>query len=123
MWRFLIRWAILAVAIAITARVVGGFEVKGGFWAYVWVAAIFGLVHAILGPILHILALPVTILTLGLFALVVNAVLLTIVAALSSHLDVEGFGSAFWAALVITIFSALLNRILLDRKHWARRVR
>jgi putative membrane protein len=121
MQRFLIRWAILAVAIALTAKIVGGLKVTGGFWAYVWVAAIFGLVNAFLGPVLHLLALPLTILTLGLFALIVNAVLLSIAAAISSHLSIDGFATAVWAALLIAIFSTLMNRFLLDRQGWAHR--
>jgi putative membrane protein len=116
MRNLLIRWGILTVAIGLTAKLVGGLHVIGGFWAYVWVAALFGLVNAILGPILRFIALPFTILTLGLFALIVNAALLGITAALSSHLAIKGFWTAVLAGLLITVFSALLNRVFIGRR-------
>jgi len=70
----------------------------------------------VLGPILRLLALPFTLLTLGLFALVVNGVLVAITAGLSSKLDVGGFFSAFLAALVISLVSTVFNRIAPARK-------
>ncbi len=115
----LARWAILAVAIALTTKLVSGVEVKGGFWGYVWVAAVFGVVNAFIGPVLRLLALPLTILTIGLFALVVNAALLAITAAVSGHLTVDGFWSAVVAALLIAVFSAVLNHVI--RPHVAAR--
>ena len=114
---FLIRWGVIGLAIGLTDKIVGGLHVKGGFWSYVWVAAIFGLVNAILGPILKIISLPLTIITLGLFALVVNAVLLLIAAALSSKLSIDHFTTAVVAGLFISIFSAVLNRILGPARH------
>ena len=57
--------------------------VDGGFFTYLWIALLFAVVNAILGPILHLLALPITAITLGLFALVVNAALVGITAALT----------------------------------------
>lgn len=108
----LVRWAVLAVAIALTAKLLAGVDVTGGFWGYVWVAALFGIVNAFIGPILHLLALPFTVLTLGLFALVVNAALLGITAGLSESLQVDGFWTAVVAALIITVVSAILNRLV-----------
>jgi putative membrane protein len=109
----LIRWAILAVAIAITAALVGDVSISGGVWGVIWVSALFGLVNAVIGTILRILTLPITIVTLGLFALVVNAILLAITAGLSDTLSVGGFLSTMWAALLISIFSAILNWIFM----------
>jgi putative membrane protein len=80
------------------------------------VALLFGLVNAFLGPFLRLLALPFTLLTLGVFALVVNAVLVAITAGLSSKFDVGGFFSAFVAALVISLVSMLLNRVTPGRR-------
>ena len=88
----------------------------GGFFTYLWVAFLFALVNAILGPILQLISLPITILTLGLFALVVNAALLGITAWLSSHLSVDGFWAAFFGAMLIAIFSAVLGLLIPDRK-------
>jgi putative membrane protein len=112
MRRFLIRWAILAGAFALTDAILKGITVTGGFFAYVGVAAIFGIINAILGTVLRILTLPLTILTLGISALVVNAALLGITAGISSALTVSGFWVAVLAALIITIVSAILNRAM-----------
>jgi putative membrane protein len=115
----LIRWAVLAVAIAVTTKLLSGIDVSGGFWGYVWVAALFGIINALLGPILHLLALPLTVLTLGLFALVVNAALLGITAGLSDALSVDGFWTAVVAALIITVVSAVLNHLVRGRERAA----
>ena len=114
--RILIRWAIIGVAFAITVEALQNIHVSGGFWGYVWVAAIFGLVNAFLGTILKILTFPLTILTLGISALLVNALLIAITASLSKRLTIHGFWTAVWAALIITLVSMALNRILVDRK-------
>lgn len=105
----LIRLAINAVAFAVAQWLIPSFDVKGGFWSLLWIALLFGLVNAIIGPILRLIALPLTIITFGLFALVVNGVIIAIVAGLSSHLDVGGFGWTMLAALVISIVSAVLG--------------
>jgi putative membrane protein len=105
----IIIWAVLAVAIGIAAGIVPGIEVDGGFFTLLWVSLLFGLVNAILGPILHLLSAPLTIVTLGLFALVVNGVLLAITAGLSDNLDVGGFLGTILGALVISIVTAVLG--------------
>ena len=74
----LIRWAVLAAAFAVTTWLLSGMDVSGGFWAYIWVSALFGIVNAIIGTVLRILTLPLTLLTLGLFSIVVNALMLEI---------------------------------------------
>jgi len=109
--RLLVRWAALAVAIWLATLIVPGVVVRGGALTYLWVALLLGLVNAILGPILKLLAFPLTLLTLGLFALVVNAALLGITAKLSRHLDISGFWSAFAAALIISLVTALVHRV------------
>ena len=108
---FVVRLLVLAAAFWVTAWLIPGFEVEGGFFTYLWVALIFGVVNAILGPILHLISLPLTIITLGLFALVVNAVVLATVAGLSAKLDVGAFGWTIVAALIISIVSAVLGAI------------
>lgn len=106
-----IRWAVLTLAVFLAAAVVPGVHVNGGVLTYLWVALLFGLVNAVLGPILRLLALPFTLITLGLFALVVNGILVAVTAGLSSKFDVGGFFSAFLAALVISLVSTVLNRL------------
>lgn len=107
----LIRWAVLSVAVGLAAAIVPDVDINGGIVTTLWVALLFGLVNAFIGPILRLLALPFTLITLGLFALVVNAVLVAITAGLSDRLDVGGFFSAFLAALVISLVSMVLNRV------------
>lgn len=113
--RLLVRWLVLAAAIALTAWLLPGFNVEGGFFTYLWVAFLFGLVNVFIGPLLHLLSLPLTIITLGLFALVVNAALVGITAWISSDLSVDGFFPALFAAILIAIFSAVLSVLVPDR--------
>ncbi|RZS89649.1 putative membrane protein [Motilibacter rhizosphaerae] len=110
--RLLVRWLVLAVAIWLATALIPGIEVRGGAGTYLWVALLFGLVNAVVGPVLRLLALPFTVLTLGLFALVVNAALLGITARLTEHLDVSGFWSAVAAAVVISLASAAMDRVV-----------
>jgi putative membrane protein len=116
----LARWAILAAAFAVTSRVLSGMEITGGFWGYVWVSALFGIVNAVLGTILRILTLPLTFVTLGLFSVLVNAILLNITDALSSRLTIDEFWwTAIWAAIILAVASIVLElfvRILLWRE-------
>jgi len=114
--RILIRWGILAIAFAVSVRLLSNIEVVGGFWGYVWVAGLFGLVNAFIGTFLRILTFPITVLTLGISALFVNAALLGITAGLSKRLTIHGFWTAVWAALIITLVSTILNRLVEDRR-------
>ncbi len=113
--RIALRIVMLAVIIAIVARIVPGIHVVGGFGWYVWVAAIFSVVNLILGPIFRLLSLPLILLTLGLFLIVVNAALLGITAALSSHLSIDSFGAAVLGGLLIGVFSWIAELLLPPR--------
>jgi putative membrane protein len=109
----LIRWVVLGVAFAFTSWLLSGMSVTGGFWAYVWVSAIFGVVNAIIGTILRILTFPLTLLTLGLFSVVVNAILLEITDGLTDRLFIDEFWwTAILAAIVISIVSMILDAML-----------
>ncbi|HST50196.1 phage holin family protein [Jatrophihabitans sp.] len=123
--RWVIRILVLALVIGVVAEIVPGIDVNGGFGALLWISFLFSLVNAILGPVFKLLSLPLIVLTLGLFLLVVNAALLGITAALSSHLDIDGFGSAVLGGLLIAVFSWLLEWALPGRRsdttrRWAR---
>lgn len=108
----LIKWAMLTVAIALAARLIDAVHVDGGFWGYVWVAAILGLVNAVVRPVLILLTLPITIVTLGAFLLVVNALSLGLVDWISSTLDIDGFGWTLIAALVISVATWVLESVV-----------
>lgn len=119
----LARLAITAAAFAVAEAVLPGMEITGGFWTYVWIAIIFGVVNAIIGTILHLLTLPLTILTFGLFAILVNAVLLEITAALTSKLTIDDFfWTTIWATIIISVVSIVMELIVgtvFDRRRTA----
>jgi len=112
----LIRWLILAVAMAITAYVVDGIEIDGGDGGLLVVAATFGLVNALIGPIIRLLSLPIRVMTLGLVSFVINGLLLLITDWLLDVLDVGGLWPAIVAAAIISIVSTILNWLIVDRR-------
>lgn len=117
---FILRWLVTAVAVGAAVWLVPGIEVIGG--SEVWVAvAVCGLalslINMSLKPILQVLSLPVTCLTLGIFYLIVNTAMLYLAAWLANGLFAAGieiatFGSAFVASIVISIVSAIMNAII-----------
>jgi putative membrane protein len=109
----LVRWVALAVAFAFTAWVLNGMDISGGFWAYVWVALIFGIVNAIIGTILRVLTLPFNLITLGIVSLFITAVLLSITDALTSHLTIDDFfWTTIWAAIILAVAAVFVEMIL-----------
>ena len=111
MLAFLLRWAATALAIGVAAQVLPGIHVDGP-WAAMVAALLLGLVNATLRPILLLLTLPITILTLGLFALVVNGAILALVAGLVKGIHVDGFGSAVLGGILISLVGGLLTWLL-----------
>jgi putative membrane protein len=110
---FLIGWAVLAVAFAVTGWLLSGMDVSGGVWGYIWVSAIFGLVNAVIGTFLRIVTLPFRLVTLGLISLLVTALLLMITDALTDHLSIdEFFWTAIWAAIILAIATVVLQVIV-----------
>lgn len=105
----LLRLLVISLAFTVTAWVIPPFEIEGGVLGTLWVAVIFGVVNAVIGPVLRLAALPLTVLTLGLFALVVNGIVLAIVAGLTDHLQTGGFGWAVLGALILTLASTVLG--------------
>jgi putative membrane protein len=109
----LVRWALLAAAFAITSWILSGMTINGGFWSVVWVSAIFGLVNAIVGTVVRLLTLPLIILTLGLFAIIVNAALLELTDWITDRLTIdEFFWTAIWAAIIMAIVSVILELVV-----------
>lgn len=123
MIRFLLKVVLLgAVFFALTKYdVLPGLNVVenpdgplGVYGTYLWIALIFGIVNAIVGPLLRLLALPFVVLTLGLFLLVINAALLGITAALTSRLQIDGFVTALLGGLILALAGWAADQ-LLDR--------
>ncbi len=109
----LVRLIIMAAAFGITAWLLSGMEMSGGFFGYLWVALLFGLVNAILGTILKLLTLPFIMLTLGLLAILINALLLEITDALTDNLTIDEFWwTTIWASIILAIVTVLLNYVV-----------
>jgi len=111
--RFLVRLLLNALAIALAASLVPGVILTGPGPALV-AGVILGFVNAIVRPILLLLTLPFTLLTLGLFIFVVNAICFALTAALVPGFDLSGFWAAFFGALIVSIVSWVLNGLLTD---------
>ncbi|MET8201668.1 phage holin family protein [Micromonospora taraxaci] len=120
---FLIRLAITAVALWITTLIVPGVDVhgrSGGDTALtlIVVALIFGVINAVLKPVIKVVGCVFYLLTLGLFALVVNALLFLLTDRVARGLDlpfqVDGFWAAFWGAIVMTVVTWLISVIVPD---------
>ena len=110
---FLIRLLVNAAALWVATRIVPGVTFDGGVLPFLAVALVFGVINATLRPVTKILTFPLILLTLGLFALVVNGLMLWLTSSLSVSLGlgfhVSGFWPAFFGALVVSIVSALLS--------------
>ena len=122
--RFVVRTLASALALAAAAAVIGGIAVTSDntgsqILTLLGVAVIFGLINAIVRPVVRLLTLPLFVLTLGLFTFVVNALMLLLTSWISERLDlafvVEGFGAAFLGALVISVVSFVINVALPDK--------
>ncbi|HXF34810.1 MAG TPA: phage holin family protein [Candidatus Acidoferrales bacterium] len=107
----LIRWLLNAVALLIVAYIIPGVAVTSFAGALIAALAL-GIVNAIIRPILILLTLPLEILTLGLFTFVINAALFWWVGHLGIGLVVAGFWPALWGAIVLSIISFLIARLL-----------
>lgn len=114
MKNFLIRLLVNAFALSAAAWMIDGVQLSEDFGDILWVALIFGLLNAVLKPIVMFLSLPFLLVTLGLFALVVNGGMLLLTARLSDSLAVDGLGSAVLGAIVISIVTMILGGVLDD---------
>lgn len=107
----LLKWLINALALFITSYLVKGIEVSGP-GAIFMAAALLGILNAVIRPILIILTLPITIITLGLFTLVINAAMLGLVSFFIKGFVIAGFWPAVVGALMISIVSWIINWII-----------
>jgi putative membrane protein len=114
--RFLLRTLINAVALVVAAWLLPGIDVVGGIGTYLLLGLIFGLVNATIGAFLKVMTCPLIVLTLGLFTLVINGLMLQLTAWFAQQfglgLRISGFWSAFFGALVISVVSATLSILL-----------
>ncbi|OLD40347.1 MAG: hypothetical protein AUI21_04605 [Nitrospirae bacterium 13_1_40CM_2_62_10] len=104
----LIRFVVTGTAVLLTAEIIPGIEVEGPS-AGIAAVILLALLNALVRPVLYLLSLPFIILTLGLFMVVINALLLQLVSFLVKGFLVEGFWPAFWGSVLISVVSSILN--------------
>jgi len=109
--RFLLKWFINIIALLVVIHVVAGVSIDNLQTAVI-AALILGLLNAFIRPFILILTLPLTIVSLGLFTLIVNGFLFYLAAKFVKGFTIAGFWNAFWAALLFSVISLLLNFIL-----------
>jgi len=116
--RMLLHWVVSALAVWITSRVVPGFVVNGVAAALI-AAIVIGLVNATLGLFLKVVTFPLTLLTLGLFWFVINAVMLELASMFVPGFHVLGFASAFWGGIVLSLVNMFLKWLILPSRERA----
>jgi putative membrane protein len=125
MTKFFLRWLINAVGLYVAILIVPGIEFAGNWINLLWLALIFGLLNALLRPLLGLLTCPLIILTLGLFTLVLNTFMLWLTSRIGESfnlgLTVNGFWPAFLGALVMSLVSIVLSLVLRDEMRGRRK--
>jgi putative membrane protein len=116
MLRMLLHWFVTALAVWITSRVVSGFVVEGATAALI-AAIVIGLVNATLGLFLKVITFPLTILTLGLFWFVINAIMLELASAFVHGFHITSFGAAFVGGIVLTLVNMLLKWLVMPPRN------
>ena len=106
----LLRWLLNTLLLILVAKVVPGVEFKS-FWAALLTSLVLGLLNAVIRPLIIFLTLPVNILTLGLFTLIINALMFWLASSIVKGFEIANFWAAFWAALVYVIFVMVINYI------------
>jgi putative membrane protein len=118
MTRFLLRWAINAAGLYAAVWIVPGIHLFGEWTDILWLALIFGLLNALVRPLLKLLTCPLIILTLGLFTIVINTLLLMLTSSIGQAFGigftVDGFWQAVLGSLVISLVSVVLSLFLRD---------
>lgn len=98
------------------AEIIGGITLERDFWKLVLVAAIFGVINAVLKPVMVLLSIPFIVVTFGIALIVINAFMLLLTDAITDSLTIDNFGSALLGALVISIVSWTAGRVFPDPK-------
>jgi putative membrane protein len=121
MSRFIVRWAVNAVALYAAVAIMQGrgVEPQSTNWlSFIWLALIFGLANALLRPLIVMLTCPLIVLTLGIGALLINTLLFWLAGLIGTRFGVgftvDGFWPAFLGALIVTVISVFLNALLRD---------
>ena len=113
--RLLLNWVLSALAVWIVSQVVPGIHVNSAMTALI-AALVIGLVNATIGFLIKILTFPLTLITLGLFWFVINALMLELASVLVRGFEVHGFLAAFIGAIVLSIVSSILHWLVMPKK-------
>jgi putative membrane protein len=109
----LIRLLLTALAFVITAWLLDGMELSGGFFGALWVALLFGIINTVIGTIVRLLTLPFILLTFGLLLVLINAAMLGLTDWITSHLTIDEFWwTTIWAAILLSIITVVLDVIV-----------
>lgn len=111
MTKLLLQWMLSAGALLLVANLYSGVQISS-FSSALWAALVLGLLNTVLRPVLVVLTLPVTLLTLGLFLLVVNGLVFWMASGLLSGLHVRGFWAAVWGALLYSGLGLFIDSLL-----------
>jgi putative membrane protein len=111
MTRLLVHWILSALCLLLVARFVPGFFVKGLGTALL-AAVVIGLVNGTVGALLKIVTFPLTILTFGIFWLVINALMLKFASVIVPGFEVRGFWPAFWGGIILSLINMIIRQIL-----------
>ena len=106
----LLHWVLSALALLIVARIVPGFHVSG-LWPALIAALVIGLLNATVGLFLKIVTFPLSILTLGIFLLVINGLMILLASSIVRGFRVQGFIPAFWGAVVLALLGMLIRAL------------
>jgi putative membrane protein len=110
MIRILLQWLLSAVALLVVSQIVPGFIVQG-LGPALWAALVIGLLNATLGLLLKIVTFPISILTLGLFLLVINGMMILVASNVVRGFHVRGIGPAFWGAVVLALLGMVIRAV------------
>ena len=113
--KMLIQWVLTALAIWIVSQLIPGFQVSGATSALI-AAVVIGFINATLGLFLKIVTFPLTLLTFGIFWLVINALMIELASAIVPGFHVNGFWAAFWGAIVLSLVNMALKWLVFPDK-------
>ena len=113
--QLLIKWLVTTLAILAASYLLDGIHASG-FLSALFAAAMLGLLNAFFRPVLFVLTLPITILTLGLFTFILNALMLKMASGVIPGFEVEGFWTAIFGAVIVSIVSSVLNALLKEAR-------
>jgi putative membrane protein len=109
----LLQWLLYAIALMLVSKIVPGFNVAGLAPALI-ASLVIGLLNATLGLVLKIITFPISILTLGLFLLVINGLMILLASSIVPGFHVRGFVPAFWGAVVLALLGMVIKAVMKD---------